>query len=222
VPIIELRDIGKTFRQGELEVQVLRGIDLVVEKGEFIAIMGASGSGKSTLLYIIGCLDTPTRGTYLLDGRDVSNLDDDALSSIRNLKFGFVFQSFYLIPYLDVLENVLIPTIYNPARSDFTRRAAELLNEVGLGDRLRFLPSELSGGQKQRVAIVRSLVNDPDIVLADEPTGQLDSESSAQVMDILARLNYEGKTVILVTHDPETAMYASRKITIRDGRIVSE
>jgi len=220
--LIQLRKINRIFHQGDLQIQVLKDIDLDINEGDFVAIMGASGSGKSTLMYIIGCLDSPSSGSYHLKGVNVSDMDDDHLSLVRNESLGFIFQSFYLIPYLNVLENVLIPTIYNPARGDFTRRAAELLNEVGLGDRLRFLPSELSGGQKQRVAIVRSLVNDPDIVLADEPTGQLDSESSAQVMDILARLNRKGKTIILVTHDPETAVYATRKITIRDGRIVSE
>ncbi len=218
--LIRLDGIVKTFRQGELEVRVLKDIALKVERGEFVAIMGSSGSGKSTLMYILGCLDTPTSGTYHLEGMDVSGLDDDALSAIRNSKIGFIFQSFYLIPYLDVLENVLVPTLYNPSPGDARGRALGLLDEVGLGERIGFSPGELSGGQKQRVAIVRALINDPDIILADEPTGQLDSSSSRQVMEILERLNRRGKTVIVVTHDPDTAGYARRRIMIEDGRII--
>ena len=217
--IIELRGIRKTYRQGELLVEVLKGVDLKVEKGEFLAIMGASGSGKSTLLYIIGCLESPTDGKYILEGSEVSRLGDDELSSIRNEKLGFVFQSFYLIPYLTVLENVLVPTIYSRRHLDFKSRARGLLRKVGLEERLFFLPSELSGGQKQRTAIVRSLINDPDIVLADEPTGQLDSKSSSQVMEILTALNRDGKTIILVTHDEATASYAKRRVIMKDGLI---
>ncbi len=215
--IIELRNITKSYMQGELQVEVLKGIDLDVEKGEFLAIMGASGSGKSTLLYIIGCLESPSGGTYRLAGAEVSKLEDDSLSRVRNEKLGFVFQSFYLIPYLTVEENVLVPTIYAKRRLDFKARAKALLEEVGLGHRVSFLPSELSGGQKQRVAIVRSLINDPDIVLADEPTGQLDSTSSTQVMEILSRLNGQGKTIIVVTHDEKTASYARRRVIMKDG-----
>ncbi len=217
--IIELRGIRKTYRQGELLVEVLKGVDLKVEKGDFLAIMGASGSGKSTLLYIIGCLESPTDGKYILEGSEVSRLGDDELSSIRNEKLGFVFQSFYLIPYLTVLENVLVPTIYSRRHLDFKSRARGLLRKVGLEERLFFLPSELSGGQKQRTAIVRSLINDPDIVLADEPTGQLDSKSSSQVMEILTALNKDGKTIILVTHDEATASYAKRRVIMKDGLI---
>jgi len=217
--LIELRGIRKRYRQGDLLVEVLKGVDLNVEKGDFLAIMGASGSGKSTLLYIIGCLESPTEGTYILEGSEVSRLGDDELSSIRNEKLGFVFQSFYLIPYLTVLENVLVPTIYSKRHIDFKSRARGLLRQVGLEERIFFLPSELSGGQKQRTAIVRSLINDPDIVLADEPTGQLDSKSSAQVMEILAGLNRDGKTIILVTHDEATASYAKRRVIMRDGLI---
>jgi len=194
-------------------------VNLKVEKGEFLAIMGASGSGKSTLLYIIGCLESPTDGKYILEGSEVSRLGDDELSSIRNEKLGFVFQSFYLIPYLTVLENVLVPTIYSRRHLDFKSRARGLLRKVGLEERLFFLPSELSGGQKQRTAIVRSLINDPDIVLADEPTGQLDSKSSSQVMEILTALNRDGKTIILVTHDEATASYAKRRVIMKDGLI---
>lgn len=218
--LIQLRDINKTFKQGDLIIEVLKGINLEINKGDFLAIMGSSGSGKSTLLYLIGCLDRPTSGTYLLKGKDVSKLNDDSLSTIRNTSLGFIFQSFYLIPYLNVLENVLIPTLYSPKKEDFKTKAMKLLDQVGLGDRIRFKPSELSGGQKQRVAIVRSLINNPEIILADEPTGQLDSKSSAQVMEILDRLNNYGKTIILVTHDPETAKYARKKIFLKDGRIV--
>ncbi len=217
--LIELRGIRKTYRQGELLVEVLKGVNLKVEKGEFLAIMGASGSGKSTLLYIIGCLESPTDGKYILEGSEVSRLGDDELSSIRNEKLGFVFQSFYLIPYLTVLENVLVPTIYSRRHLDFKSRARGLLRKVGLEERLFFLPSELSGGQKQRTAIVRSLINDPDIVLADEPTGQLDSKSSSQVMEILTALNRDGKTIILVTHDEATASYAKRRVIMKDGLI---
>ncbi len=217
--LIELRSIRKRYRQGELLVEVLKGVNLKVEKGEFLAIMGASGSGKSTLLYIIGCLESPTDGKYILEGSEVSRLGDDELSSIRNEKLGFVFQSFYLIPYLTVLENVLVPTIYSRRHLDFKSRARGLLRKVGLEERLFFLPSELSGGQKQRTAIVRSLINDPDIVLADEPTGQLDSKSSSQVMEILTALNKDGKTIILVTHDEATASYAKRRVIMKDGLI---
>ncbi len=220
--LIELREISRVFHQGELEVHVLRDINLEIQQGDFLAIMGASGSGKSTLMYIIGCLDTPTSGSFILKGRDVSSLDDDALSLVRNESLGFIFQSFYLIPYLNCLENVLVPTLYSRKEKNFPERAAALLREVNLEERMKFLPAELSGGQKQRVAIVRSLINDPEIVLADEPTGQLDSKSSGQVMEILSRLNSEGKTIILVTHDPETARYAKRNIFLKDGRIASK
>ncbi len=220
--LIEIRKLSRTFHQGELEVRVLKEINLAIDAGEFIAIMGASGSGKSTLMYIIGCLDSPTSGSYFLEGRDVSVLDDDSLSHIRNESLGFIFQSFYLIPYLSVLENVLVPTLYSSRSLNFRDRAMDLLKEVNLEERTGFLPAELSGGQKQRVAIVRSLINDPEIVLADEPTGQLDSRSSGQVMEILSRLNRQGKTIILVTHDPETASYAKRTIFLKDGRITSQ
>lgn len=220
--LIEIRKLSRTFHQGELEVRVLKKINLAIDAGEFVAIMGASGSGKSTLMYIIGCLDSPTTGSYFLKGRDVSVLDDDSLSHIRNESLGFIFQSFYLIPYLSVLENVLVPTLYSSRLLNFKERALNLLKEVNLEERTGFLPAELSGGQKQRVAIVRSLINDPEIVLADEPTGQLDSRSSAQVMEILSRLNRQGKTIILVTHDPETAGYAKKRIFLKDGRISSQ
>ncbi len=217
--LIQLRNINRIFHQGDLEIQVLRDISLEIQEGDFVAIMGASGSGKSTLMYIIGCLDSPSSGTYLLKGMNVSEMDDDRLSLIRNESLGFIFQSFYLIPYLNVMENVLIPSLYSSKNIEFKKRAKALLEEVDMSERMKFLPSELSGGQKQRVAIVRSLINDPEIVLADEPTGQLDSKSSRQVMEILSRLNSRGKTIILVTHDPETARYAERTIFIKDGCI---
>ncbi len=217
--LIQLRKINRIFHQGDLEIQVLKDIDLDINEGDFVAIMGASGSGKSTLMYIIGCLDSPSSGSYHLKGVNVSDMDDDHLSLVRNESLGFIFQSFYLIPYLNVMENVLIPTLYSSKNMDFKKRASDLLEEVDMAERMKFLPSELSGGQKQRVAIVRSLINDPEIVLADEPTGQLDSRSSGQVMEILSRLNSRGKTIILVTHDPETARYAKRTIFLKDGRI---
>ncbi len=217
MPIIQLRGITKIYRQGELQVEVLKGISLEVEQGDFLAIMGASGSGKSTLLYIIGCLESPSNGSYHLDGVEISMLDDKDLSKIRNERLGFIFQSFYLIPYLTVFENVLVPSIYSKKGLNFKKRAKILLKQVGLEKRLSFLPSELSGGQKQRTAIVRSLINNPDIVLADEPTGQLDSNSSMQVMEILEDLNKQGKTIILVTHDEATASYAKKRVMMKDG-----
>ncbi len=217
--IIQLKKIKKIYQQGELQIEVLKGVDLQVEKGDFLAIMGASGSGKSTLLYIIGCLESPTSGSYHFAGSEISKLDDDSLSKIRNERLGFIFQSFYLIPYLTLFENVLVPTIYSKKKLDFKKRAKDLLTRVGLQERLSFLPSELSGGQKQRTAIVRSLINSPDIVLADEPTGQLDSKSAAQVMEILATLNEQGKTIILVTHDETTASYAKKRVIMKDGLI---
>ncbi len=217
--LIECRKITKTYRLGEVETMVLKGIDLVIEKGEFVAIMGSSGSGKSTLLYILGCLDRPTSGEYLLNGQNVLELDDDALSHLRNSMFGFVFQAFYLIPYLDVLDNVLIPTLY--AKKPKNKSAAiELLKKLQLEQRIHFYPDQLSGGQKQRVAIARALINDPQIILADEPTGQLDSQNAKIVMEILTHLNEEGHTIVLVTHDPVMADYAKRIIRIQDGQIL--
>ncbi len=227
MPIIELQGIYKTYTQGELKTEVLKEVNLSVERGEFIAIIGPSGSGKSTLMYIIGCLDKPTAGRYLLMGRDVSELDDDELSRVRGAYIGFIFQSFYLVPYLNSLENVLLPTLYlerKHRKELFSRispeeRARELLTELGLGERLYFRPDQLSGGQKQRVAIARALINSPEIVIADEPTGQLDRKSGRAVMEILSRLNRKGKTVIVVTHDPEVARFADRIVQIEDGKL---
>jgi putative ABC transport system ATP-binding protein len=226
--LIELKGIRKSFKQGDLEVEVLKGIDLTIDRGEFVAIMGPSGSGKSTLMYVLGCLDKPTEGKYFLDGKEVSSLSDEELSRVRAEKVGFVFQAFYLVPYLTVIDNVLLPVEYLPREARKERfkgkspaeKAKELLTKLGMGKRLNFKPQELSGGQKQRVAIARALINSPSIILADEPTGQLDSESSKAVMEIFTNLWKEGKTVIVVTHDPQVARYAQRVIKIQDGKIV--
>jgi putative ABC transport system ATP-binding protein len=219
-PLIRLENIVKTYRQGELTVEVLRGISLEVQAGEFVALRGVSGSGKSTLMHILGLLDRPSSGRYLLQGEDVARLADDRLSELRNRLFGFIFQTFYLIPYISALENVLLPGLYGaaPARR-LRRRGQELLEQVGLGDRLHFRPGQLSGGQQQRVALARALINDPMVLLADEPTGQLDSATSREIMQLLSRIHDEGRTVILVTHDAVTAGHAHREIALHDGLI---
>ncbi len=221
--LIEVRDVWRTFTQGDLAVDVLRGVTFSIRPGEFVAIQGTSGSGKSTLLHILGLLDRPTSGVYRLAGEDTSTLDDDALSHRRNSLTGFVFQNFYLIPYATALENVLLPGMYadTPLRQ-LRQRAAELLDIVGLGDRMDFTPARLSGGQQQRVALARALLNDPALVLADEPTGQLDSATSAEILALLGRINKAGKTVVVVTHDAATAACARRRIFIRDGVIESD
>lgn len=217
-----MEQIRKTYVIGTDTVEVLRGIDLSIAAGEFVAIMGTSGSGKTTLMNLIGCLDVPTSGRYVLAGREISNLNDDELSVIRNEHIGFVFQNFYLLPYATVIENVLLPTIYvegGPAeRSE--EHAMELLRLVGLEERARFRPNQLSGGQQQRVAIARALVNDPEILLADEPTGQLDSKTAAEIMGLLRRMHENGRTVIVVTHDQQIASHAQRTIRISDGVVV--
>lgn len=220
-PVIELRDITKIYQMGEVEVHALRGTSLEVEKGEILTIMGPSGSGKSTMMNIIGCLDQPTGGTYLLEGEDVSHLHDDKLATIRNGQIGFVFQTFNLLARTTALQNVTLPLIYaGVARTERQERARRALEAVGLGHRLDHLPTELSGGQQQRVAIARALVNNPSIILADEPTGNLDSESGADIMAVLQGLNQErGMTVILVTHDPVIARHTKRIIHLHDGRI---
>ena len=220
--MVELVDVVKTYTLGKTKVHALRGVSLVVEKGEFLAIMGPSGSGKSTLLHIAGCLDRPDQGKVYLDGQDVSGLPEDRLAELRGRFAGFVFQTFNLVPTLSAWENVELPMIFQGVpRKQRLARAKELLEQVGLGERLRHRPAELSGGERQRVAIARALVNDPKLILADEPTGNLDSASGAQVMGTIKELNeQQGKTLIVVTHDPEVAAYAHRAVHIRDGRIL--
>lgn len=221
--IIDMRGIYKRFYIGQPnELEILRGIDLQVKKGEFLSIVGASGSGKSTLMNIIGALDRPTEGTYTLDGVPMADVPDDMLSEIRNLKIGFVFQTFNLIPRTTALRNVELPMVYAGARrSPCTKRAKALLEIVGMGERMKHLPNELSGGQKQRVAIARAMANDPAIILADEPTGALDSSTGRMVMDIFHDLHErQGKTIVLITHNPELAAETQRIVTIRDGRII--
>lgn len=224
-PIIEMKGIVKRFYIGQPnELEILRGIDLVVRRGEFISIVGASGSGKSTLMNIIGALDRPTEGSYLLDSVPMAQVPDDMLSEIRNLKIGFVFQTFNLIARTTAQSNVELPMLYaGVPRARRAARAAELLEQVGMTDRRRHLPSELSGGQKQRVAIARAMANDPAILLADEPTGALDSQTGRLVMDLFHRLHEEqGKTIVLITHNPELAAETERIVTIADGRIIRE
>jgi putative ABC transport system ATP-binding protein len=222
MPLCLLEDIKKKYLLGEQEVEVLKGIDLKIESGEFAAVMGPSGSGKTTLMNIIGCLDVPSSGRYILAGEDVTLLSDDELSTYRNEHIGFVFQSFFLLPYATVLENVLLPTLYveRSKWGDTQKRAMEILNMVGLKDRAKFKPGQLSGGQQQRVALARALVNDPELILADEPTGQLDSNTAAEIMALLSAMNERGKTVVLITHDSAIAKHASRTINIKDGLIV--
>lgn len=218
--VIRINRLIKDYSLEKVKVRALNGIDLVIEKGEFVAIMGPSGSGKSTLMHIIGCLDTPTEGEYYLDGQRVSDLPKSELSQIRNKKIGFVFQSFNLLPHLNIQKNVELPLMYagmGPSRRG--KKAVEILSSVGLADRLRHKPSELSGGQRQRVAIARAIVNDPAILLADEPTGNLDSQAGGDILEIFDRLHKAGNTVIMVTHDPAVAKKADRVIKIMDGLI---
>lgn len=221
--VIDIQGITKTYVNGKLSVPVLHGIDLQVNKGEFVSIMGPSGSGKSTFMNILGCLDRPTTGSYRLNGDEVATLSDDELAFVRNKQIGFVFQSFNLLTKLTALENVALPMIYaGMDKKSRNERAAALLSSVGLGDRMNHLPSELSGGQRQRVAIARALANNPAIIMADEPTGNLDSKSTIDVMNIFRGLYDEGRTIILVTHEPEIATYASRNVVLRDGLIVED
>ncbi len=220
VPIVEFKQLCKSYQLGTMELDVLRGIDLTISSGEYVAVMGPSGSGKSTLLNVLGCLDRPSSGTYWLVGEDVSMLDDDELSMIRGLRIGFVFQSYNLIAQLSVVENIEVPMYYQGfSEEKSAEHARELAAMVGLGDRLKHRPSELSGGEQQRVAIARALANDPLIVLADEPTGNLDSESGAEILSILDRLNKQGKTLIVVTHDESIAAHTERIIELFDGQI---
>jgi putative ABC transport system ATP-binding protein len=220
--VIEIRELVKVYRMGEVEVRALDGVNLRVDEGGFIAVMGPSGSGKSTLMNIVGCLDRPTSGTYLLDGIDVSRLDRDARAVIRNAKIGFVFQSFNLLARTSAVENVELPLLYGElgwSREQRRKAALESLHKVGLAGREGNQPSQLSGGQQQRVAIARALVTDPAIILADEPTGNLDSRTSEEIMAIFQRLNDSGKTVVLITHEQDIAQHAKRVVTVRDGRI---
>ncbi|MEO6798137.1 MAG: ABC transporter ATP-binding protein [Candidatus Dormibacter sp.] len=220
--MITLEGVTKVYQTGEIEVAALRGISLHIPEGQFVAIMGASGSGKSTLMNLIGCLDQPTEGRYILDGYDVSNLTEDQLAWIRNRKIGFVFQSFNLIPRVKALHNVEMPLIYAGDARDRRQRSLAALASVGLGNRANHLPSELSGGQQQRVAVARALVTNPAILLADEPTGNLDSESSLEIMRLLRDLNQEGRTIVLITHEPDIAAFAQRVVRLRDGVVLSD
>jgi putative ABC transport system ATP-binding protein len=220
MPLCLLENITKTYRIGDIDVDVLKGVHLTIEKGEFVAIMGTSGSGKTTLLNIIGCLDVPTSGRYILAGREVSNLTDDQLSEVRNEHIGFVFQNFYLLPYATVLENVLLPTLYiGEQRDSAEKKAIDLIKLVGLEGRAKFKPTQLSGGEQQRVAIARALINDPELLLADEPTGQLDSNTATGIMSLLKKMNEQGKTVLLITHESSIASCAEKIIQIKDGII---
>jgi putative ABC transport system ATP-binding protein len=224
--VIALQDLTKTYALGDNTVHALRGVSLNIEPGEFVAITGPSGSGKSTMMHILGCLDRPTKGKFLLNGKDVSNLSRDELADIRNKQIGFVFQGFNLLPRTTALENVEVPLLYSRptmAAAERKRRAVAALNAMGLGDRAEHHPSQLSGGQQQRVAIARALVNEPTLILADEPTGNLDTKTSLEVMQILQELRRaRGITIVLITHEPDIAAYGTRIIAVRDGHIVSD
>jgi putative ABC transport system ATP-binding protein len=216
--IIDIKDLCKTYVNGEMEVPVLHDVCLSVDQGEFVSIMGPSGSGKSTLMNIIGCLDRPTSGTYLFNGEDVSYMTDDGLSDLRNRGVGFVFQQFNLLPRETAVQNVALPLVYaNVPAAERDRRAREALDRVGLSDRADFLPTQLSGGQKQRVAVARAVVNDPSILLADEPTGALDSKSGEQLMELFCELNRQGMTIVMITHERGVARYANRVLLMNDG-----
>jgi putative ABC transport system ATP-binding protein len=221
--VIKIRDITRDFPLGNEVVKVLKGIDLDIEKGEYVALMGPSGSGKSTLMNLLGCLDTPTSGSYFLSGKDVSNMSDDDLAEIRNKEIGFVFQTFNLLPRTTALENVALPMVYaGISKGDRKIRAEQVLTEVGLADRMDHKPNQLSGGQRQRVAVGRALVNKPSIILADEPTGNLDSVTSLEILALFDEIHKQGNTVIVVTHEEEVAAHAHRVIRLRDGMVESD
>ena len=222
-PIIELQQIRKTYFMGSNSLEVLKGISLTINKNEYVALMGPSGSGKSTLMNILGCLDTPTEGNYILNGKDVSKMADDDLAEVRNHEIGFVFQQFNLLPRLTAAENVALPLIYSGiGKKERTERAMEALRKVALADRSHHKPNEMSGGQIQRVAIARALVNNPSLLLADEPTGNLDSKTSKEVMEIFSQIQAAGNTVVLVTHEEDIAGYAKRIVRLRDGNVESD
>ncbi|UUC47368.1 ABC transporter ATP-binding protein [Flavobacterium cerinum] len=221
--MIEIKEIKRDFPLGNETVYVLKGIDLTINKGEYVALMGPSGSGKSTLMNILGCLDTPTSGEYILNGKDVSKMDDDELAGIRNKEIGFVFQTFNLLPRTTALDNVALPMVYAGfSKEERMKRATEVLKQVGLGDRMDHKPNQLSGGQRQRVAVARALVNHPSIILADEPTGNLDSRTSVEIMNLFNEIHANGNTVILVTHEEDIAEHAHRIIRLRDGVVESD
>lgn len=221
--VITTQDLTKTYDMGATKVHALRGVDVSVSENDFVALMGPSGSGKSTLMNLFGCLDTPTAGTYILDGINVSTMTDSELAEVRNRKIGFVFQTFNLLPRLSALDNVALPLVYSGmSKADREARAQEVLTQVGLGDRVDHKPNELSGGQRQRVAIARALVNNPSIILADEPTGNLDTKTSIEIMAIFEKIHRQGNTVILVTHEPDIAEHAHRIVRLRDGKVESD
>jgi len=221
--LIKLDDVWKVYKMGEVDVPALRGLDINIKEGEFVTILGKSGSGKSTSLNMVGCLDIPTKGTVYLDGQDISKLDESELARIRGKKIGFVFQTFNLIPSLNALENVMLPMLFQGVPEDVRKkRASELLNLVGLGSRMLHKQSELSGGERQRVAIARALINDPEIILADEPTGNLDSKTGMEIMDIFKNLHKQKKTIVMITHDKYLASYAKRIVHLKDGRAVQD
>ncbi|MDQ6860099.1 MAG: ABC transporter ATP-binding protein [Verrucomicrobiota bacterium] len=224
-PVIRLQNVQKIYRTGEVDVHAVRGVSLDIARGEFVALMGSSGSGKSTLMNMLGCLDRPTSGAYLLDGEDVSSLSRDRLADVRNQKLGFVFQSFNLLARTSARENVELPLLYGTRRftsAELRERAERVLAAVGLAGRGGHHPSQLSGGQQQRVAVARALINDPEVLLADEPTGNLDSRTSVEVMDIFQNLNANGITIVMVTHEPDIASYAKRNVVMRDGQMLSD
>ena len=221
--MIELAGIAKRYTMGEEVVQALRGVDLAIGRNEYVALTGPSGSGKSTLMNLLGCLDTPTEGRYVLNGRDVAGMNDDELAQVRNREIGFVFQSFHLLPRQTVLQNVMQPLVYRGLpRAERVRRATEALTKVGLGNRLDHRPNQLSGGQRQRVAVARALVGEPSLLLADEPTGNLDSQTSADIMALFDALHAQGQTVVVVTHEPDIAAHCHRVLRVFDGRIVED